>query len=299
MKKIFITGASGLLGFNWIKLTKKRFDIYISENKNFIRFKKKKKYNSSLFNKKKLSNFLKNNRINFFIHCAALSNIEFCEENKKKCIKLNVALPILLAKICKSLKIKFVFISSDHLFRGDNKLYKETSKTSPKNHYALSKVLAEKGILKVNKEALIIRTNFYGKSSRYKKSFSDKIFNSLKLNRKIKLFNDVYFTPILIDKLIIVIHKLIEFNKSGIFNITSNQRLSKYKFGLLIAKILKLKFNNIKKIQLEDLKNLTKRPKDMSLSNEKIKKIFPSYYFDIHKNLNELFKNEKNNYNWR
>ena len=162
-----------------------------------------------------------------------------------------------------------------------------------------SKVLAEKGILKVNKEALIIRTNFYGKSSRYKKSFSDKIFNSLKLNRKIKLFNNVYFTPILIDKLIIVIHKLIEFNKSGIFNITSNQRLSKYKFGLLIAKILKLKFNNIKKIQLEDLKNLTKRPKDMSLSNEKVKKIFPSYYFDIHKNLNELFKNEKNNYNWR
>ena len=42
MKKIFITGASGLLGFNWVKLTKKRFDIYISENKNFVRFKKKR-----------------------------------------------------------------------------------------------------------------------------------------------------------------------------------------------------------------------------------------------------------------
>ncbi len=299
MKIFFITGGAGLLGHNWIEKIKDKFDLYISENKKKIKFNNAKKYKKSLFNTSALKKFIIKNKITTFIHCAALSDVEDCEKNVKNCKKINTILPFLLCRMCRQLNVKFIFISSDHLFKGDKSYYNEKDNTFPLNSYALSKVIAEKKIIKIDKKALIIRTNFYGKSSRYKKSFSDKIINSLQLNRSIKLFNNVYFTPILVDKLIIAIHKLIELNKSGIFNISSNQRLSKYKFGLLIAKKFKLNPNNIENIQIESLKNLTKRPKDMSLSNEKIKKILPSHYFDVHKNLNELFKNEKNNYNRR
>ena len=290
MKVFFITGGTGLLGYNWIKEIKDNFDIYISENKKKIKFNSKKKYTKSLFNKSALKKFLIKNKINIFIHCAALSNVELCQKYSLKCIKINTKLTLLLCKICKDLNIKFIFISSDHLFKGNKSYYTENDKTFPLNNYALSKVIAEKKIIKINKKALIIRTNFYGKDSLFKKSFSSKIINNLRLNRKINLFENVFFTPILINVLIHSVHKLIDLNKSGIFNISSTQRLSKFQFGIKIAKKLNLNQKNINKIKIENLPHLVKRPKDMSLSNKKIIKYLPKSYFDINHNLNSLLK---------
>lgn len=290
MKIFFITGGTGLLGYNWIKKIQDNFDLYISENKNKIKFSSKKKYTKSLFNKIELKKFLLENKINTFIHCAAISNVESCQKYSEKCKKINTDLALLLCKICKELNIKFIFISSDHLFKGDQSYYSENDKTFPLNNYALSKVNAEKKISKINKKALIIRTNFYGTDSLFKQSFSSKIINSLKLNCKINLFENVFFTPILIDILIISVHKLIDLNKSGIFNISSTQRLSKYQFGIKIAKKLKISPKNINKIKIENLSHLVKRPKDMSLSNKKIIQYLPKSYFDINHNLNSLLK---------
>lgn len=290
MKAIFITGGTGLLGHNWIKEIKGKFDIYISENKKKIKFNSKKKYTKSLFNKSALQKFLIKKKINIFIHCAALSNVESCQKSFSKCKKINIMLPLLLCKICKDLNIKFIFISSDHLFKGDTSYYTENDKTFPLNNYALSKVIAEKKIIKINKKALIIRTNFYGKDSLFKKSFSSKIINNLKSNTKMNLFENVFFTPILVNVLIKSVHKLIDLNKSGIFNISSSQRLSKFHFGIKIAKKLNLNIENIKKIKIESLPNLVKRPKDMSLSNKKIINYLPKSYFDLNRNLNCLLK---------
>ena len=71
----------------------------------------------------------------------------------------------------------------------------------PLNNYALTKSKAEDTILEINKSSLIIRTNFFGWGPSYKKSFSDKIISYLETNKKIELFNDVYFTPISIIEL--------------------------------------------------------------------------------------------------
>lgn len=288
ISNIFLTGSTGLLGYNWLKYKCNKYIFFASEHKNFINIKKERKFKGSLFNEKKLKIFLKEKKIDIFIHCAALSNVEKCQKIKKKCKLINSILPVKLAKICKDIKIKFIFISSDHIFDGKKKFYSEKSKTLAKNCYAKSKILAEKGILNTNKVALIIRTNFYGKNSKYKKSFSSIIIEKLKKNKKVYLFENVYYTPILIDKLIVSVHRLIDLKKSGIFNICSNQRLSKYSFGVMIAKKLGLSSENIIKIKLESLKKLASRPKDMSLSNKKIKKFLPSHYFDINKNLSEL-----------
>ena len=51
-----------------------------------------------------------------------------------------------------------------------------------KNIYAKTKYDGEKNILKVNSNALIIRTNFFGWGPSYKNSFSDFILNNLENN---------------------------------------------------------------------------------------------------------------------
>jgi UDP-4-amino-4,6-dideoxy-N-acetyl-beta-L-altrosamine transaminase len=78
-----------------------------------------------------------------------------------------------------------------------------------------------------------------------------------------------FFTPISVKTLSEQIDLLLTSDKSGIFNISSNERISKYHFGLIIAKIFGYSSKLIQPISIESLPNLVLRPKDMSLSNHK------------------------------
>ena len=120
---------------------------------------------------------------------------------------------------------------------------------------------------------MIIRTNFFGSGPIYKPSFSDKIISSLKNNQKIYLFSDVFYTPIHVHKLANYILELVNMNSKGIFNVCSNNRISKFDFGIMIAESMKKDKNLIVPIKIETKTDLTLRPKDMSLSNKKLKKI--------------------------
>ena len=77
-----------------------------------------------------------------------------------------------------------------------------------------------------------------------------------------------------IQNLILYIHELIEKSASGIYNVVSDNRISKYDFGILIAKEFDLDETLIKPIQFSNQVGLVKRPLDMSLSNDKtVKKL--------------------------
>ena len=115
-----------------------------------------------------------------------------------------------------------------------------------------------------------------------KKSFSDRIISSLKKNKKIKLFEDVYFNPISMNELSKVILQLIIKNKSGTYNVVTNKKMNKYEFGMRISKCLKLNNQLIEKTKINQM-NLIKRPKSMYLKNDKIKKII-KFKSDINSN---------------
>ncbi|NBP06440.1 MAG: SDR family NAD(P)-dependent oxidoreductase, partial [Bacteroidetes bacterium] len=127
-------------------------------------------------------------------------------------------------------------ISTDHLFSGDNALVDESFPVSPINIYGLTKAEAELRVLEENPEALVIRTNFYGWGTSYRQSFSDFIIRTLRAGRKLELFEDVFFTPILAEVVAQTICDLMAKNAKGIFNIVGSQRLSKFDFGLRVAK---------------------------------------------------------------
>ena len=69
---------------------------------------------------------------------------------------------------------------------------------------------------------------------------------------------------------------MIEKNCQGVFNISCNERISKYHFAIKLAKHLKLDHNLIlpKKYSY---KGQIKKPFNMSLDNKKIKKTLPKF----------------------
>jgi dTDP-4-dehydrorhamnose reductase len=203
-----------------------------------------------------------------------------------------------LAKIARNLNIKFLHISTDHLFAGNNEIYRENDIPTPLNQYAKSKVEAEEKVFSVYKKSLIIRTNFFCWGPTYRKTFSEHIVNGLRNNQSLNLFNDVFFTPIEISEMIESILYLLNNNISGIFNISSNFKISKYEFGILIAKHFDLDHNLIILDTINERKNLVTRPKNMSLSNQKIKSHYYNFNGDIDDNIHR-FKIFEKSYNFK
>lgn len=269
-KTALITGGTGLLGFNWGRLIRNHYDTILGLNSRDNKLCGVGKVHLKLDNVEDLVSQLSTLKVDIIIHTAALTNVEYCEKEPELAHYINVRLASNLATACEYLGIKLVQISTDHLFGGQKAFYTEVCPVFPLNVYAETKYKAEKAIMSLNSKSLIIRTNFYGWGTYYRKSFSDTIIQSLGANKEVFIFQDVFFTPILIDSLVEVVHQLIQLDVNGIFNVVGEERISKYHFAVCIAERFELDARKLVPCSISDRLDLVRRPKDMSLDNQKV-----------------------------
>ncbi len=272
MKNILFYGGASLLANIWSRYWKDQYNIYLGLHKKWIEIEGTTSVNIGK-NIKELENIIIDYKIDIVINCAGLTNVEECEIKSDKAYYLNGYLPGEIAKITSKFNIKFIHISTDHLFNGDKEKENENSPVVPLNIYAKSKSIGDQEVLKNDKSSLVIRTNFFGTGPVYKPSFSDKIISSLKNSQTIQLFSNVFYTPIHVHSLANYTLELIKLDSRGVFNICSNDRISKFDFGIMIAEVMRMDKSLITPIKIEAKTSLTIRPKDMSLSNEKLKNL--------------------------
>lgn len=227
------------------------------------------------------------------IHTAALTNVDECERDMERTYQTNVEIACNVASAASSLGIKLVHLSTDSLFSGEQSLMSEQTEPFPLNRYAQSKLKSEQLVQKICPEALILRTNFFCWGHRARQSFSDWIIYSLRGGHRLSLFDDVYFTPVLADELVRLTHELILMQACGIFNVSGNERLSKYQFGIQLAKQFNLPVNLISSAKSENAGLLAARPKDMSLLNHRLVKHLGRKLNNMDQYFSELIRQEK------
>lgn len=270
MKTIVFTGGSSLLAQSWIRDNSPNFNYILSLHQRKL---EDSKHKTIFLDYKKVAHIAEQLRLikaDIVVNCIGLTSVEDCEENQKLAKETNVETTSNIASACHQSGVKMVHISTDHLFDGTKAFSQETTQLSPLNVYGKTKGEGEQIILSKNPDTLIIRTNFFGWGPSYKASFSDKILKSLESEKSINLFDDVYYTPISIKTLSEKVHLLINKDASGVFNICSNERITKYQFGLMIADAFGYAKELVHPMSIEAVPNLTVRPKDMSLSNHKL-----------------------------
>lgn len=277
--KIFVTGGTGFLGNHLVKILKKnkKYSIKIG-SKN-----QKSKIKSNLIIKKNLKKIIKLNP-DIIINCAAMTDVDKCEKNKKLAYKTNVLIVKNLVLVSKKLDCKLIHISTDHLY-DDKKINNVENKFNLRNYYSTTKRFAELEASKYYK-SLILRTNFFGTTKEYAGNMS-WFFEKIKKKKMIDLFNDVYFSPLYIGTLCQIISKLCIKNLYGIYNIGCINKVSKEKFYLMISKKLNLNFS-YRSVKLTDVlkkSKITRRPKSMAMNINKFKKNFkiklPTIYKEI------------------
>ncbi len=291
---IFITGGSGLLALNWAVKDRDVFNVSLGIHKKEINLKGVQASPLNLEYISTIEKFLDDLQPSWVVHGAGLTSVEECELNPELASYVNVTLAQNMAIACAKLKIPLIHISTDHLFTGHQALVDENCLVAPVNVYGKTKADAEQLVLEAYPEALVIRTNFYGWGTSYRQSFSDVVINALRSKQRISLFQDVYYTPILAEVLVEVIHKLVGQRASGIFNVVGNDRVSKYEFGLRLANEFDLDGHLIDPDQLKNRPFLVQRPYDMSLSNQKITNFLDASVGGLDQHLMRLKQQENN-----
>ena len=283
--KILLLGSSGMLGNQLYKILRTKFKVYTNGLK-------KRKFDLS--NKKNINLLLKKVP-NVVINASGITNIETCEKDKKLAQKVNVGVLSDIFKIKKEKNYKFWFIqfSTDQMYDSNNfkKEFFESQKPKINNNYTKTKLQAEK-ICKKNK-SLILRTNFFGKSTVKKKSFSDWVFKNMLGKNSFYLFNDVYFSPLRIESICKFMKEILikNFGKTGIYNLGSKKCFSKLKFYLLFSKYLKVKNNNYKIAKINKILKI-KRSRNMLMNVKKFENDFKISLPDLEKEIKrEVYKN--------
>lgn len=265
-KKILITGGAGLLGSQWARRIASQYDTHVTINRHDFPQAQVTAHQLDLTDLSQVNGLLSTLKPEIIVNTVGMTNVDECESNPELAFAQNV---LTVENLLKSSHAKLIHISTDHLFLGNKGLTKEIDPCEPINVYGKTKRQAEVLCLKSSKNCLIVRTNFFGKSLVEKKSFSDWIYNELTDKNSIEMYTDLYFSPIHLAYLIDYSHQLLDKNCSGIFNVAGSERISKYDFGVALAKMMNLDQGLIKPIRLNEKPKLVVRPKDMSLDVSK------------------------------
>ncbi|TAL64208.1 MAG: SDR family oxidoreductase [Legionella sp.] len=288
LKTVLITGGSGLLALNWACAVREKWNVILGVRQNFVKLEGVRAERIELDSEERFGSQLDKLSPDLVIHTAGLTSVDQCEQNPKLAYQANAVIARNVAWATAVRNIQLIHISTDHLFAGDDPLYEEDSSTHPLNEYAKTKLLAEKWVLETHPKSLIFRTNFFCWGPPRRQSFSDWIICNLREKKKLTLFDDIFFTPILADRLSLAAHDLLEKEVSGIINLAGDQRLSKYQFALDVCHEFGFSPSLIERGKIERAGLLTIRPRDMSLNNHKVKKILGYELGDVKTFLAEL-----------
>lgn len=197
----------------------------------------------------------------FIIHTAAFTNVDLSEKLREDAWKINVKGVEYIAEAARAIDAHIIHLSTDYVFDGKDGPYSENATPNPVGYYGRTKLASENALRISGTFFTILRTNvLYGIAPNSRPDFVRWVINSLEKSDSIRIVKDQINNPTFIDDLVQAINKIIEFRKTGIYNIGGKVFLSRYDFTLRIADYFGLDKNLITPITTEELKQPAKRP---------------------------------------
>lgn len=269
-KRVLVTGASGLLGLNLGLQAAGRYRVTGVTNSNTLVNAPFEVVSADLGVPGTFARILERARPDFVIHTAALANIDTCEKKPDVSHRLNAELPGEVAEACAQHNLRMVHISTDAVFDGTNGGYTEDDAPNPQGIYARDKLAGELAVTAVYPQASIARVNFYGWSLLGRRSLSEFFYNNLKAGQRVNGFTDVLYCPLLANDLAELLLEMLEKGLHGIYNVLSRESLSKYQFGLNIARCFGLDESLITPLSVADGGLVAKRSPNLTASVAKL-----------------------------
>lgn len=174
------------------------------------------------------------------INCAAMTQVDQCEEDRRTCWEVNAEAVEDMARLCRTHSARLIQVSTDFVFDGADGPYREDARPNPVNFYGRSKLAAEN----VTREAgmdqwAIARTVLvYGTATAMSRSnFVLWVVDQLGQGNRIRVVTDQFRTPTYVEDLADGIERIVRYRKTGVYHLSGRELLSVYDFAHTVAEV--------------------------------------------------------------
>ncbi len=258
--KVLVTGVKGQLGLDVCKELDKRH----IENKGID------KDDCDITDETAVLNYIKSYAPDIVVHCAAYTAVDRAEDEKEICFNVNVKGTEYIARACKEIDAKMVYISTDYVFEGVGETaYEVDDKAAPDNTYGITKYQGEEEVRKILNKYFIIRISWvFGINGN---NFINTMMKLGESRNELNIVADQIGSPTFTYDAASLICDMIATDKYGIYHATNEGYCSwadfaEYIFSVTGQKVL------VHHIKSEEYPTKASRPKNSRLSKASLDK---------------------------
>jgi len=282
--RILVTGAAGMMGESIRRVFKNDEMIYTDKPELNVA-----DYNSVISMINKL-----NGEIDYILHLAAETDLEFCERRPELAYYTNAIGTVNMVKLAEIMDIPIIYISTAGVFLGEKNSYDEFDKPEPINHYGRSKWYGEFAVRTYPKHYIFRMSWAMGGGPDLDKKFVNKIIKLVHEGHKeIEAIDDVFGSPTYQYDVARTIRACLERKiPYGIYHAAGIGTASRYDVAEAIVDILNMDvdlvipvpsshFNNkfpCPRARNEVLKSVIAHPSCMRPWRESLKEYLEEYY---------------------
>ena len=203
------------------------------------------------------------------IHCAAYTAVDAAEDNLELCRKINAEGTRNIARVCKAMDIKMMYISTDYVFNGGGERpWEPDDHREPLNVYGLTKYEGEIAVEQNVQKYFIVRIAWvFGVNG---KNFIKTMLRLGKEKGAVSVVNDQIGSPTYTYDLARLLVDMIQTDKYGRYHATNEGLCSWYEFACEIFRQAGMDEVKVTPVDSDGFPAKAKRPSNSRMSKEKL-----------------------------
>jgi dTDP-4-dehydrorhamnose reductase len=196
------------------------------------------------------------------VHCAALPNVDYCEEHPEEAYEKNVHATGKLVDWASRKDKTMIFFSTDYVYPGVSGNYDEGSNVSPLNVYGKNKLEAENLVRGLDKHIILRTTGVVGYDLGGKNFLMQMITNDKPRN----VPSDQISNPTEVSWLIDVIDKMLDRKIYGTYIATGSEAMARSDFAYMICDVFDKDASLLRAVRTSELGQKAPRPLNNGLN---------------------------------
>lgn len=257
--KVLVTGVKGQLGYDVVNELKKRNHEAVGVDIEEM----------DITDGESVNRVIREAAPDAVIHCAAYTAVDAAEDNEDICRKVNARGTGNIARVCKELDIRMMYISTDYVFNGQGtRPWQPDDHREPLNVYGQTKYEGELEVEENLAKYFIVRIAWvFGVNG---KNFIKTMLNLGKTRDKLNVVADQIGSPTYTFDLARLLVDMIETEKYGRYHATNEGLCSWYDFACEIFKQAGMKVA-VEPVTSDQFPVKAKRPMNSRMSKDKLK----------------------------
>ncbi|MCM3663636.1 dTDP-4-dehydrorhamnose reductase [Mesobacillus subterraneus] len=256
--RILVTGYNGQLGYDVVREGKRHGLEMVGTTSSDL----------DITDEQAVKNYVGILKPDAIIHCAAYTAVDKAEDDQETCWNVNVNGTRYLATAAHQLDAKFIYISTDYVFDGQDDIpFKETDSPNPIGYYGQTKFEGENIVKQLLDKWFIVRISWvFGINGN---NFIKTMLRLAESRNQLNVVSDQYGSPTYTADLAKLLIQMAKTDKYGIYHASNEGFCNWAEFAREIFKQAG-KSIEVKGISTEDYPTRAERPKNSRMSKQNL-----------------------------